>query len=146
MARRSESGCAVPFVLLLLFIGLIVILFSPAGAGVEPIPTSLVHPPAAAQGAISPGTAIVPCQPQIAVGKPAQVIYPSVHMRRSPGYVDKNDAQDAIHYLEMNDRINVKGGPEIRDGLCWWRVEHQGYEGWTADHSRDGRQLLTAGQ
>jgi len=146
MARRSESGCAVQFVLLLLLAGLLAILFSPAGTGVEPIPTSPVQPPPAIQGAIPPGTAIVPCQPQIGVGRPAYVIYPSVHMRRSPGYVDKIDAQDAVHFLELDDKINVKGGPEMRDGLCWWYVEHQGHQGWTADHSRDGRQLLAAGQ
>jgi len=35
---------------------------------------------------------------------------------------------------------------EAKDGLCWWKIEHDGFEGWTADHSREGRILLHAGQ
>jgi hypothetical protein len=59
--------------------------------------------------------------------------------------VGKNDATDSKKYMTTGDRVSVMGGPEMKDGLCWWHVEHKGVQGWTADHSREGRQLLSAG-
>ena len=90
-----------------------------------------------------PGTPSFDCQPGIQVGKTVHVVYPAVRMRLSPGYVEKDDEVDTKHYMETDDRIADKGGPQIKDGLCWWLVEHEGYQGWTADHSREGRLLLS---
>ena len=86
------------------------------------------------------------CQPGIEVGKTVDVVHAAVRMRWSPGYVDKDDTLDSIHYMQTGDKVMIRGGPEIKDGLCWWVVEHQGYRGWTADHSREGRLLLAVGQ
>jgi hypothetical protein len=85
------------------------------------------------------------CQPGIQVGKTINVVYPQVRMRYSPGYVSKNDVVDTKHYLQMGDQVTVMSGPEINDELCWWYIQHQQWEGWTADHSHQGRLLLSAG-
>ena len=85
------------------------------------------------------------CQTGIEIGKTINVVYPQVRMRHSPGYVDKNDAVDSKHYLQTGDQVTVMNGPEIKDDLCWWYIQHQQWQGWTADHSHQGRLLLSAG-
>ncbi len=85
------------------------------------------------------------CQPGIEIGKTINVVYPKVRMRYSSGYVSKNDVTDTKHYLQTGDRVTVVNGPEINDELCWWYVQHQNWQGWTADHSHTGRLLLSAG-
>jgi hypothetical protein len=84
------------------------------------------------------------CQPGIEIGETINVVYPHVRMRYSPGYVNKNDLVDTKHYLQTGDQVTVLNGPEINDNLCWWFVEHQQWQGWTADHSQQGRLLLAA--
>jgi len=86
------------------------------------------------------------CQEGIEVGKSVNVAYTGVRVRKSAGYVTKNDAQDTIHYLKAGNRAEVKAGPTEEDGLCWWKIEHDGFEGWTADHSSEGLLLLQASQ
>jgi hypothetical protein len=85
------------------------------------------------------------CQPGIEIGKTINVVYPKVRMRHSPGYVNKNDVVDTKHYLQTGDQVTVVNGPEINDELCWWYIQHQQWQGWTADHSQQGRLLLSAG-
>lgn len=99
-------------------------------------PTPMAEPPTPAASG---------CQPGIVVGKTADVAYAAVRVRLSPGYIGKNDATDSVHFVKTGDVVHVKGGPEVKDGLCWWLVKHAGYEGWTADHSRHGLLLLSAG-
>jgi hypothetical protein len=93
-----------------------------------------------------PGVATYNCQPGIGIGKLVDVVYEAVRMRHSPGYVEKDDNVDTKHYMQIGDKVVVKNGPQIRDGLCWWFIEHEGLQGWTADHSQEGRLLLSAGQ
>ena len=83
------------------------------------------------------------CEPGIQVGRTARVLYEAVRMRETPGYIGKNDTADTVLYLKKGDIVNVTGGPENRDGLCWWLVEFGAFVGWTADHSYDGLLLLS---
>jgi hypothetical protein len=165
--ERRRSGCLPFVVFLILMIVLVYIavssggsvatrrLFSPLNIGasssegaVAPSPTSVPAGPAPATFAPSQPSGAIPttCQPGIEVGKTIAVVYPAVRMRQSPGYVGKDDRTDSIHFTGTGDWVTVIGGPEMRDGLCWWLVEHVGFSGWVADHSRDGTLLLSANQ
>jgi hypothetical protein len=104
---------------------------TPSPPAETPLPTAGTPPPN--------------CQPGIEVGKIANVVYHAVRMRHSSGHIEKNDATDTKHYLKGGNQVLVVGGPEIKDGLCWWLVTHQEQQGWTADHSQQGRLLLAAG-
>ena len=147
---KSGGSWAAPLLLVMAMIGTIVVLaIAPGGIDQPPatiatyapgIPTPTTWLPES--GGSSSGAS---CQPGIQVGSPARVAYSAVRMRRSPGYVGKNDAADTIHYLQLGDVVNIVGGPEGKDGLCWWYTDFQGIKGWTADHSSEGTLLLTAG-
>jgi hypothetical protein len=156
---REHNGCAPGFIILILMVVLLLFFLWPEKTTTEsPLSAPLTAPTATLRpGAPSPvrptetpipppGTPSFDCQPGIKVGKTIDVVYPAVRMRHSPGYVEKDDRIDTKHYLQTSDKVVVKGGPEIKDGLCWWLIEHEGLQGWTADHSREGRLLLSAGQ
>jgi hypothetical protein len=139
---KQDTSFAPWFLILALVIVLLALIFSPdrpSAPGTSPLLFGMSTP------VPRPGTPSFACQPGIAAGKTANVVYSAVRMRHSAGYVDKNDATDTKRYLKSGDQVVVRGGPEIRDGLCWWLVEHKGIQGWTADHSREGRLLLSAG-
>ena len=160
----SRSGGCAPLFLVLALVGILAFLaMSPEGSLPPPPPKSPVITPTLPSSPIgivrTPGPtatlatrrfpsdgATFNCQPGIAIGKTADVVHAAVRVRRSPGYVDKIDVLDSIHYMQTGDKVLVKGGPEMKDGLCWWVIEHAGFEGWTADHSREGLLLLVTGQ
>ena len=154
-AASGDDGCAVEFIGFLLVIIFFVIILtssreetpsSPVSFSATSARTGTPSPVRSTATAIpGPGTPSFACQPGIAVGKTINVVYDSVRMRYSPGYVEKDDTKDSKHYMKTGDKVVVKSGPQIKDGLCWWFVEHKGYQGWTADHSREGRLLLSAG-
>lgn len=86
------------------------------------------------------------CHPGIHVGGSAVVMAGSVRMRQSPGYLGKNDTVDTVRYLEVGSSVNVRGGPETVDNLCWWNLEYQGSSGWSANQSLGGELLLAPAQ
>ena len=157
-AASFSKGCAVEFIVLILIIGFLALVLSrdkgqtnpggpppPAptansGSGTSPLP------PSSGTSIPPPGTPSFNCWPGIEVGKTVNIMHRAVRMRHSPGYVEKDDRTDTKHYMETGDRVVIKSGPQMKDGLCWWLVEHDGLQGWTADHSREGRLLLSAGQ
>jgi hypothetical protein len=148
-----RDGCAVGIIILILLIVFLLLALSPDQSSSPPTPTSTASTPTQTPGP-SPTpeplertpAASYPCQEEIEVGKTVNVVYTGVRVRKSAGYVTKNDAQDTIHYLKTGDKVKVNEGPTKKDGLCWWKIEHEGFEGWTADHSRTGRLLLKASQ
>jgi hypothetical protein len=152
-----RDGCAPGFIILILFIIFLLLALSPDQSSSPPTPTSPATTSTQTPGpsptpepvegtSASTPTTPYPCEKGIEVGKTVNVVYTGVRVRKSAGYVTKNDAQDTIHYLKTGDKAAVKAGPTMKDGLCWWKIEHEGVEGWTADHSRTGRLLLKAGQ
>jgi hypothetical protein len=107
-----------------------------------PLPTATfppgVTPPPATVGPIPSS-----CQPGIELGKMVRVVHRAVRMRHSPGYVLKDDYTDSKRYMERGDMVIIRGGPQMMDGLCWWLIEYEGVQGWTADHNQEGRLLLS---
>ncbi|MBV6401300.1 MAG: hypothetical protein CNIPEHKO_01599 [Anaerolineales bacterium] len=65
-----------------------------------------------------------------------------VNLRRSPGYSNKSNIVDVIIKVPTGAYVQIIGGPEIADGLQWWYVSWNGYEGWMADHTGKGRVIL----
>lgn len=64
-----------------------------------------------------------------------------VSLRRTPGYVNKNDT-DVIVEIPEGERVRIISGPSKADGLNWWRVEWNGYEGWMAEKTASGKKIL----
>ncbi len=86
-----------------------------------PTPTDRPIPPL--------GDASFDCQPEIEVGKTINVVYHAVRVRHSPGYAEKDDAQDTQRHVKTSDQVVVIDGPMIKDGLCWWVVTCEDWQG-----------------
>jgi hypothetical protein len=145
---KSGGSWAAPLLLIIGMMGVILILaIAPGGTDQPPTTIATYAPgiPTPTTWLPQAGANTIPCQPGIQVGSPARVVSSAVRIRQSPGYVGKNNATDTIYYLEGGEIVNIVGGPTSQDGLCWWTVDYQGVKGWTADHSRTGDLLLTAG-
>jgi len=65
-----------------------------------------------------------------------------VNLRRSPGYVNKNDQDDVIVKIPTGATVKLLEGPKKADGLNWWYVEWSGYKGWIAEKSGSGRTIM----
>ncbi len=65
-----------------------------------------------------------------------------VNLRRSPGYVNKNDNSDVVVKIPSGQTVEIIGGPSSADGLTWWNIYWMGNSGWAADHTGSGRTIL----
>lgn len=83
-------------------------------------------------------------------GKRVKVVYVgldlrgAVNIRRSPGWLDKEDRQDVIEKVYNGTELTVEDGPEMKDGLIWWKVccTSEGDTGWIAEVSSVGTRLI----
>jgi hypothetical protein len=71
----------------------------------------------------------------------AEKIY-KVNLRRTPGYINKDDSVDSIYEVPCGESVELLGDTEYVDGLNWWKVSWNGYTGWIADHTGSGRTIL----
>lgn len=67
---------------------------------------------------------------------------PEVNLRRSPGYIDKDESQDVITKIPAGEPVEILDGPFQADGLDWWLVSWNGMEGYLADHTGSGQTIL----
>jgi len=65
-----------------------------------------------------------------------------VNLRKSPGYVSKDDAVDVVTKIPAGAYLEILEGPRPADNLQWWRVSWNGYEGWIAEKTGSGRIIL----
>jgi hypothetical protein len=65
-----------------------------------------------------------------------------VNMRKSPGYLGKDDTLDRVAKVPCGEYVEIIDGPQNKDGLRWWYVLWNGYKGWMADHTGKGRLIL----
>jgi hypothetical protein len=70
----------------------------------------------------------------------------NVNLRKSPGYVNKNDEKDVVREISCGEYVKLLGENEFRDDLNWWKINWNGYEGWVADHTGKGKQILVFNQ
>lgn len=64
------------------------------------------------------------------------------NLRRSPGYVDKDDKQDSIVEIPRGSKVTILDGPKKADGLSWWHIQWNGYKGWVAESTGSGKTIL----
>lgn len=64
------------------------------------------------------------------------------NLRRSPGYLNKEDSEDSITEVPQGAELNIIDGPEKADGISWWYVEWKNYRGWIAEHTASGKTIL----
>lgn len=62
-------------------------------------------------------------------------------LRREPGLDGKTD-DDVIRILSPGTTVLVVGESVQSDGLTWWPIRSNGSQGWTAESSPDGKQML----
>lgn len=65
-----------------------------------------------------------------------------VNLRRSPGYVQKDDTRDVITVIPSSAIVEVLDGPQTADGLSWWYVSWNGYTGWIAEYTGSGKKIM----
>ena len=64
-----------------------------------------------------------------------------VNMRRTSGYQNKT-RQDVITTVSSGQVVRIVAGPKQSDGLSWWLVRWDAYEGWMAEYNAGKRVLL----
>ncbi len=64
-----------------------------------------------------------------------------VNIRREPGYLSK-PASDVIAQMEAGDTVEITGWPRNADGLVWWPIRFGAVEGWVAESTSSGVQIL----
>lgn len=66
-----------------------------------------------------------------------------VNARRTPGHLNK-PANDIASEVAQGTNVQLGEGPQIVDGLVWWRVRAPsgGWFGWMAENAPDGAALL----
>ncbi len=63
-------------------------------------------------------------------------------MRNSPGYVGKNDNRDVIVEIPAGSQVEILEGSQSADGLRWWLVSWNDYQGWVAERTGSGKTIL----
>lgn len=104
---------------------------SPGPSWTPPASPSLVpdQPPAPAPGLFARGNRVT------------NVSNSAVNLRLTPGYQGK-PAADVIAVVPAGASGAIVDGPELADGLTWWRVQFGEQEGWMAEQTSSGILLL----
>ncbi len=64
-----------------------------------------------------------------------------VNLRQTPGHVGKPSG-DVLAQLQPGDAVVILGESASADNLAWWRVAYQGIEGWVAEATASGVEIL----
>lgn len=64
-----------------------------------------------------------------------------VNVRLTPGHLGK-EASDVLAQLEPGESVVILGETAQANNLVWWRVAYQGIEGWVAEATASGVQIL----
>lgn len=86
---------------------------------------------------------IIPTSTDVIIGyaKISREVY-RVNLRKSAGYLRKDDSVDVIVEIPQDSPVKLLGGPQKTDGLNWWYVEWNGYKGWLAERTASGKKIL----
>lgn len=68
------------------------------------------------------------------------------NLRKSPGFVDKDDTKDVIFEIPCEQFVELLGETKYVDDLTWWKVKWRDYEGWMSDHTGSGKVILVIAQ
>lgn len=64
-----------------------------------------------------------------------------VNLRRTPGHLGKGN-DDILGQLAAGDAVVIQGESTVVDNLTWWLVSWQGQQGWVAEATASGVQIL----
>lgn len=64
-----------------------------------------------------------------------------VNLRQTPGHLGKTGS-DVLTQLRPGDAVVILGETTSADNLTWWRVGFQGVEGWVAEATASGVEIL----
>jgi len=64
------------------------------------------------------------------------------NLRKSPGYVDKDDSKDVIVEVPCKQVVQLLGVTRYVDELTWWKIKWRSYEGWISDYTGSGKEIL----
>ena len=64
-----------------------------------------------------------------------------VNIRRTPGHLGK-PAGDIVAQALPGDTVTIVKGPSVADNLTWWYVRYGAAEGWMAQATASGVQIL----
>jgi hypothetical protein len=64
-----------------------------------------------------------------------------VNLRATPGHLGK-PAGDVLALLKPGNTVVIQGDASQADNLIWWRVRANGIEGWVAEATASGVQIL----
>jgi len=64
-----------------------------------------------------------------------------VNVRSTPGHLGKASS-DILGQMAAGDAMVVQGESTVVDNLTWWRVTWQGKDGWVAEATGSGVQIL----
>ncbi len=108
---------------------------TPSWAIVPPTPTRAVTP-------LPPNQPTPTPTGKFSIGEKIRIVAQSrVRLRATPGYRDKLP-DDVLTTMASGSNLIVLSGPELVDGLTWWKVNYEGTEGWVAESTSNGVQLL----
>ena len=99
---------------------------------VNPISTPRANPSPTVKSSNSSRTATISC---------ANKLY-FVRLRKSPGYISKDDLADTVTEIPCGETVTIIGGPTKKDGLNWYQVSWNGKKGWVADYTSTGKLIL----
>ena len=157
---KGNSGLTAIFVIIAIIILIVMVISNNTGA--TPDPTRVPRPantstrPASrlstpTQKNISPSPTKKPTRVSTQAPSPSNssVRYAEisgevdeVNLRKSPGYLSKNDRTDVVAEIPSGYTVEILDGPEKADDLLWWYVKWNGYKGWIAEQTGRGRKIL----
>lgn len=101
-------------------------------------PTLIPTPPAPEPG----DTPLAPIAGRFGVGQTVfNVTGSRVNLRQTPGHLGKPGG-DVLAQLGPGDAVVILGETAVADNLTWWRVGFQGAEGWVAEATASGVEIL----
>ncbi|MFN8490963.1 MAG: hypothetical protein U0350_25440 [Caldilineaceae bacterium] len=105
-------------------------------------PPAITPAPVAAPAASSSNNNANPGGGAFQVGDVVRNITNSrVNVRATPGYQNKGNG-DILAQLAPNDTMSIIGDRVIADNLTWWQVNYKGVQGWVAEVTASGVQIL----
>lgn len=111
-----------------------------AGAVWTPPPLAVATPAPTLESGI--GSESEPAVGEYRTGDQARNITTSVvNIRRTPGHLGK-PAGDIVAQALPGDTVTIVKGPSVADNLTWWYVRYGAAEGWMAQATASGVQIL----
>lgn len=110
-----------------------------AGAVWTPPPLAVATPVLTPEAG---GVGVIPPAGTFRAGDEARNVTSTVvNIRRTPGHLGK-PLGDIVAQAQPGEAVTIVEGPEAADNLTWWYVRYGATEGWMAEATASGVQIL----